>query len=89
MIGPALTIMTHQVAGAIISEASLSFLGLGISPTTATWGNMLQSGQLYMSTAWWISVFPGLCIVLIVVAINILGNVLTDYMDPNTKSKAE
>ena len=89
VIGPALTIMTHQVASAIISEASLSFLGLGISPTTATWGNILHSGQLYMSTAWWISLFPGLCIVLIVVAINILGDVLTDYLDPNTKSKSE
>lgn len=89
IIGPALTIMTFQVASAIISEASLSFLGLGISPTTATWGNILQSGQLYMTTAWWISLFPGLCIMLIVVAINILGDVLGDYMDPNTKSKAE
>lgn len=88
VIGPALTIMTFQVAGAIISEASLSFLGLGISPTTATWGNMLHSGQLYMMTAWWISVFPGLCIVLIVVAINILGDVLNDYLDPNTKTRA-
>lgn len=89
IIGPALTIMTFQVAGAIISEASLSFLGLGISPTTATWGNMLHSGQLYMTTAWWISVFPGVCIMLIVVSINILGDVLNDYLDPNTKSKAE
>lgn len=89
VIGPALTIMTFQVASAIISEASLSFLGLGISPTTATWGNILQSGQLYMTTAWWISLFPGLCIMLIVVAINILGDVLGDYLDPNTKSKAE
>lgn len=89
VIGPALTIMTFQVAGAITSEASLSFLGLGISPTTATWGNMLHSGQMYMMTAWWISVFPGVCIVLIVIAINILGDVLNDYLDPNTKSKSE
>ena len=57
-------------------------------PTTATWGNILHSGQLYMSTAWWISVFPGVCILLIVIAINILGDVLNLYMDPYSNQQS-
>ena len=87
-IGPVITIATFQVASAILSEASLSFLGVGIPPTTATWGNILHSGQLYMSTAWWISVFPGVCILLIVIAINILGDVLNLYMDPYSNQQS-
>lgn len=85
VIAPMLTIFTSQVASAIISEASLSFLGLGIAPTTPTWGNMLHSGQLYMANAWWMSLFPGICIMLIVLSINILGDVIRDYFDPKTR----
>ena len=84
-IGPVITIATFQIASAILAESSLSFLGVGIPPTTATWGNMLHSGQLYMDTAWWISVFPGLCILMIVVSINILGDVLNISMNPNSR----
>ena len=76
---------TLNIGSAIISEASLSFLGLGIPPTTPTWGNMLHAGQLYMDSAWWISLFPGICIMLIVLSINLLGDVLRDYMDPKTR----
>ena len=85
IIAPAVTISTAQIAGAILSESSLSFLGLGIPPTTPTWGNMLQSGQLYMASAWWISLFPGLCITLIVLSISLMGDVLRDFMDPKTR----
>lgn len=85
IIAPALTISTFQVATAIISESSLSFLGLGIPPTTPTWGNILHAGQLYMDSAWWISLFPGLCIMLIVLSINLMGDVLRDYMDPKSR----
>jgi peptide/nickel transport system permease protein len=85
IIAPAVTISTAQIAGAILSESSLSFLGLGIPPTTPTWGNILQSGQLYMGSAWWISLFPGLCITLIVLSISLMGDVLRDYMDPKTR----
>ncbi len=87
-IGPVITIATFQVATAILAESSLSFLGVGVPPTTATWGNMLHAGQLYMDTAWWISVFPGVCILLIVIAINILGDVLNTSMDPNSKQRS-
>lgn len=85
IIAPAVTISTFQIATAIISESSLSFLGLGIPPTTPTWGNMLHAGQLHMDSAWWISLFPGICIMLIVLSINLLGDVLRDYMDPKTR----
>ena len=81
-----MTIGTFQVASSIISEASLSFLGVGIPPTTATWGNILQSGKMFIDSAWWVAFFPGLCIVLIVLSINILGDVLRDFMDPNVRS---
>ncbi len=87
-IGPVITIATFQVATAILAESSLSFLGVGIPPTTATWGNMLHAGQLYMDTAWWISLFPGVCILLIVISINILGDVLNTYLDPNSKQRS-
>lgn len=87
-IGPVITIATFQVASSILAESSLSFLGVGIPPTIATWGNILHAGQLYMTTAWWISVFPGVCILLIVVSINILGDVLGTYMDPNSKQRS-
>lgn len=87
-IGPVITIATFQVATAILAESSLSFLGVGIPPTTSTWGNMLHAGQLYMDSAWWISVFPGVCILLIVISINILGDVLNTYMDPNSKQQS-
>jgi peptide/nickel transport system permease protein len=85
IIARAVTISTFQVATAIISESSLSFLGLGIPPTIPTWGNMLYAGQLYMSSAWWLSLFPGVCIMLVVLSINILGDVLRDCLAPKTR----
>ena len=85
IIAPAVTIATFQVASAIIAEASLSFLGLGIPVNIPTWGNMLHQGQLYIESAWWMSVFPGISIMLVVLSINILGDVLRDYMDPRSR----
>ena len=85
IVAPAVTISTAQIAAAILAESSLSFMGLGIPPTIPTWGNILHAGQLYMSSAWWISLFPGLCITLIVLAISLMGDVLRDFMDPKTR----
>ena len=82
IVAPAVTISTAQIANAILAESSLSFLGLGIPPTTPTWGNILHSGQIFMGTAWWISFFPGICITLIVLSISLMGDVLRDFMDP-------
>lgn len=86
ILAPIITIATFQVAGAIVTESSLSFLGLGVPPNIPTWGNMLSQGQLFMDSAWWITVFPGLCIMLMVFSINILGDFLRDYMDPKSRT---
>jgi peptide/nickel transport system permease protein len=66
----------------ILFEAALTFLGLGISPQTPTWGGMLSDGHVYLSTAWWIATFPGLAIMLTALAINIMGDWLRDALDP-------
>ncbi|MFQ5683159.1 MAG: ABC transporter permease [Candidatus Binatia bacterium] len=80
-----LVIGTFAMASAIISEASLSFLGLGVPPEIPTWGTMLADGRIYISTAWWLALFPGLCIFLTVLGINLLGDAMRDILDPRLK----
>lgn len=80
-----MVIGTFAMASAIISEASLSFLGLGVPPEIPTWGTMLSDGRIYISTAWWLALFPGLCIFLTVLGINLLGDALRDILDPRLK----
>jgi len=80
-VGPALAVSTLIMAQAILLEASLSFLGLS-SPDIISWGRMLSAGQNYLETAWWLSVFPGLAILLTVLAFNLLGDALADIMNP-------
>ena len=77
-----IVIGTLLVANMIIFEASLSFLGLGVPPPTPTWGRMIADGREYIATAWWISTFPGLAILLTVLGINLLGDWLRDMLDP-------
>ena len=77
-----LVIGTFAMATAIISEAALSFLGLGVPPTIPTWGSMLADARAYISTSWWMALFPGLCIFLTVLGINLLGDVLRARFDP-------
>lgn len=69
----------------ILSEASLSFLGLGVPPPTPTWGGMINFGRDYIQTAPWIVVFPGLALALTVISCNLLGDTLRDHLDPKTK----
>jgi peptide/nickel transport system permease protein len=76
---------TLRVGYMIIMEASLSFLGLGIQPPTPAWGSMVNSGRPYMLNAWWISTFPGLAILTLVLSINLLGEGLRDVLDPRLK----
>ena len=76
---------TLGVAGAIISGAALSFVGVGVQPPTAEWGYMLTSGRQFIRQAWWIVTFPGLAIMLTVFALNMLGDGLRDAMDPKMK----
>jgi peptide/nickel transport system permease protein len=82
---PVIVLVTLGIPSAIIAGAALSFLGLGIRPPTPDWGAMLSDGRAFMSTAWWLSTFPGLAIVLIVMAINLFGDGLRDALDPRLK----
>lgn len=82
---PVLVSATLGVAGAILVESSLSFLGLGVQPPDASWGNMLTDGKEVLGVAWWLSVFPGLAILFTVLGYNLLGESLRDLLDPRLK----
>jgi len=85
IINPLIIIMTLSVGMVILTEAVLSFLGVGIPPPTASWGNMVNDGRSYLSNAWWISTFPGIAIGLVVMAGNFLGDWLRDKLDPKLR----
>jgi len=76
---------TLRMGFMIVTEASLSFLGLGIQPPTPAWGSMVSAGRDYLLTAWWVSTLPGIAIVLLVLAINVFGEGLRDILDPRLK----
>jgi peptide/nickel transport system permease protein len=86
-IGPIVVGATLAVGNAIILESSLSFLGLGVQPPTPTWGNMLMDAQATMSTQPWLSIFPGVAILVIVLAVNFLGDGLQDALDPRAETR--
>jgi peptide/nickel transport system permease protein len=81
-LAPVLVSATLGVAGAILLESGLSFLGLGVQPPTATWGVMLADGKDYLSRAWWLSFYPGLAILVTVLSYNLAGEGLRDAIDP-------
>ncbi|HNM37866.1 MAG TPA: ABC transporter permease, partial [Anaerolineales bacterium] len=85
-IAPIVVSATLGVAGAISLEAYVSFLGLGVRAPTATWGNMLENAYRYIESAYWMWLFPGLFIVLIVLSINFLGDGLRDALDPRSRT---
>jgi peptide/nickel transport system permease protein len=85
-IAPIIVAGTLGVAAAITLEAYISFLGMGVRPPTATWGNMLEGAYNYVESAWWLWFFPGLLIALIVLAINFLGDGLRDALDPHSRA---
>nr|CEL20800.1 Dipeptide transport system permease protein DppC (TC 3.A.1.5.2) [Kibdelosporangium sp. MJ126-NF4] len=82
VMAPLATIGTLYVAAAIVAEASLSYLGIGVPKQTVTWGAMLSDGQLYLGTSWWVAVFPGLALTITALAVNLTGDVLRDVADP-------
>jgi peptide/nickel transport system permease protein len=82
VLGPVVILMTLNVAENILLESSLTFLGLGVDPQIPSWGGMLADGRNYLQTAWWVSVFPGLAIMLTVLGLNLLGDWLRDRLDP-------
>jgi peptide/nickel transport system permease protein len=86
LIGPVIVLMTLNVANNILLESSLTFLGLGVDPTIPSWGGMLADGRTYLQTAWWVSVFPGLAILLTVLGLNLLGDWLRDSLDPTGRT---
>ncbi|MFC1492198.1 ABC transporter permease, partial [Nitrospinota bacterium] len=85
VMSPLIVIGSFAVAGNIISEASLSFLGLGVPPSIVTWGSMLAEGREYLRVSWWMATFPGLAIMVTVLSINLIGDWLRDYLDPRVR----
>lgn len=85
IISPLIVIWTFSVATIIVVESGLSFLGLGIQPPAPAWGSMLSDGRELLATAWWLATFPGLAIMLVVLAVNIFGDALRDILDPRLR----
>ena len=81
-MGPVLVSAILGVAGAVLVESGLSFLGLGVQPPDASWGNILTEGKDNIQIAWWLSAFPGMAILITVLGYNLLGEGLRDYFDP-------
>ena len=88
-IAPIIVQSTLAIAFAILSESSISFLGLGIQPPTPSWGNMLTKAQGYLISAPWLAIFPGGLIFLTVLSFNILGDALRDVLDPRLRGARE
>src|SRR5919204_431703 len=84
-VDPLIVLCTLQIPGAILTEALLSFLGLGITEPNPTWGNMINGGQLVLREAAWVVLFPSAAIVLTVLAFNLLGDAIRDALDPNVR----
>jgi peptide/nickel transport system permease protein len=86
VVGPLTVAGTLGIAGAILAEAGLSFLGLGVQPPSPSWGSMLGQGRDYLDSAWWLATFPGLAIMLTVLSINVIGDWLRDFLDPRLRN---
>ena len=86
ILAPLIVIASFNVASVILSEAALSFLGLGVPPTVPTWGGMLaESRDQLLAGRWWLAIFPGVAIMLTVLSFNILGDWLRDFLDPRLR----
>jgi peptide/nickel transport system permease protein len=84
-LSPLLVHLTFIFAYAMLAEAALSFLGVGIQPPVASWGNIIAEGRDYATEAWWIMLFPGIAISLAALSLNLLGDALSDFFDPRLK----
>ena len=85
VINPLIVVVTLSVGMIILAESALSYLGIGIPPPTPSWGSMVADGRNFLDTAWWISLFPGLAIGLVVLSGNFLGDWIRDKMDPRLR----
>ncbi len=84
-IAPITVLATSMFGWVLLSESALSFLGLGVPPPAATWGNMLATSRPYIGQAPWLAIFPGLCISMALLGINLLGDALRDRLDPRMR----
>ena len=85
--GPLMVVATSEFGLMILFEAGLSFLGLGIQPPAPSWGSILAAGRQYVERAWWLTVFPGLGLFILVVCVNLLGDALRDQLDPRSAGR--
>jgi len=85
LLAPVLVLATLYIPAAVVFEATLSFLGLGVQPPTASWGNILSAAQPFYTVAWWYIVFPALALLITTLAFNLLGDGIRDAMDPTTE----
>jgi|SRR5688572_8387930 peptide/nickel transport system permease protein len=85
VLNTVVVLLTLDLGLVIGVEATLSFLGAGIPPPTPTWGQMVSDGRAYVATAWWLSLFPGLAIALVILSFNLLGDWLRDFLDPRLR----
>lgn len=86
-VAPIIVYATLGIAMAILIQASLAFLGIGITPPTPSWGGMLSMGKTYIMVAWWLTLFPGTAILLTVLSFNLAGEAIRDALDPRYKGK--
>jgi peptide/nickel transport system permease protein len=82
-----IVVATLELGLMVVYEASLSFLGLGVQPPTASWGSILSDGQQYLGSAWWLATFPGLALFVLVLAVNLLGDAARDRLDPAKRTE--
>lgn len=87
IIAPLMVVATLEFGLMILFEAGLSFLGLGVQPPTSSWGSILSIGRNYLSMAWWIATLPGVCLFLLVLSVNMIGDYLRDRVDPRFKKR--
>ncbi len=86
VLAPIMVVATLELGVVIVTEASLSFLGLGADASQASWGNMLADGRAYLTQAWWLATLPGIAIFVVVLAVNIIGDGIRDALDPRQES---
>ncbi|MDP4256052.1 MAG: ABC transporter permease [Bacteroidota bacterium] len=84
IIAPLIVVATLEFGLMILFEAGLSFLGLGVQAPTPSWGSILSTGRNYMAIAWWIATLPGVCLFLLVLSVNMIGDYLRDHFDPRS-----
>ena len=84
---PLMVVATTEFGLMILFEAGLSFLGLGIQPPYPSWGSIMSAGRQYVERAWWLTVFPGACLFVLVLCVNLFGDWLRDYVDPRSRSR--